>query len=561
MTLIEVMVAVGVLAVAFMSFYGLFQASVRFVATAKAREGAVSLAVERMESLRALPYASLGTVNGIPAGTIAQNETIQLNGISYNRRTLIQYVDDPADGTGASDANGVTADYKRAKAEVSWATPTATSSVAVISNFIPVGIENLSGGGTLSIFVLDAAGMALPNAAVRVTHSAVDVTTYSNAAGVVQFPGTPAGTGYHITASKSGYSSAQTYPASAENPNPNPGDLSVVASQTTSVSFQIDRLASLFLRTFEPGVDATTTVTFTDESGIAVMNGTEVSGNALRLANGFTTGTAYMTPIAPGQFGLWRVLSWQENEPTNTEIRLRLYTVSGGVYTLVPDSALPGNAAGFTQSPVNIGSIPAWNYPELSLGATLSTSQTTSPKLFDWTLTYTIGSQPLPNAPFTMRGSKTIGTTNAGVSIYKVDQALTTNSSGSYSSASVEWDSYSFSADGILWDLSSSCPLQPLSIAPAGSVSVDLYYWPHTSNSLRVAVVSAASSTAISGATVTVVRTGTNKTKQTDACGQSFFPGLAAASDYAVTVSAAGFTSTTTPNVVVSGQSTATISL
>src|SRR3989344_731246 len=169
MKLIEVIVGIGVLLVAFVSLYVLYQSSLRFVASAKAREAAVGLAVERLESMRAMSYASIGTVSGIPAGSIPQNESVVLDSISFNRRTLVQYVDDPSDGTGAGDLTGITADYKRAKVEISWAGPSGTSTVELISNFIPVGLESLSGGGTLNIFVFDAAGAALADPPVGAT--------------------------------------------------------------------------------------------------------------------------------------------------------------------------------------------------------------------------------------------------------------------------------------------------------------------------------------------------------------------------------------------------------
>lgn len=570
MTLIEVMVAVGVLAVAFMSLYGLFQASVRFVATAKAREGAVGLAVERMESLRALPYASIGTVNGIPAGTIPQNETILLDGISYNRRTLVQYVDDPADGTGASDSNGVTADYKRAKIEVSWASVTATSSVAFISNFIPVGLENLSGGGTLSLLVFDATGSAVSDATVRITNftgtSTVDVTTYTNTAGVVQFPGTLAATGYQIFVSKSGYSSAQTYTASSGNPNPNPGNLSVSANQTTSASFAIDHTASYLLRTWKPILAATTTDAFSSSSALASTSNAVVSGGALLLSGSPgsypSSGAAYSTSTAPSYLSAWTAASWNSSVPAGTSLTVSLYTQSGGAFTLLPDSVLPGNATGFGASPVSLAGISTSTYPSLTLGAALGTADpAVTPQMLDWSLAYAQGPTPLPNIPFSIQGAKTIGTTGTGASVYKLSAAYTTDAAAQYSS-SAEWDSYTFSvASTTGFDLSSSCPFEPVSLAPASSALIALYLVAHTQNTLIVKVQNATSSAAIPGASVTLSRPGFSAAVPADSCGQSFFAGLSAASNYSLSVSAPGFTSTTTSGVVVSGQSAAAISL
>lgn len=567
MTLIEVVVAIAFVTVAFVSLYGLYRASVRFVATAKAREAALSLAVERLEALRAMQYSQLGTLGGIPAGAIAQNEAVLLDGISFSRRTFIQYVDDPADGTGSGDANGIAADYKRAKVAVTWATQAGTSSVELVSNFIPVGIENTSGGGTLSLMVFNALAQAVPDAMVRIINntgtSTVDVTTYTNAAGVVQFPGTLAMTGYQITVSKPGYSGAQTYAANAQNPNPDPGHLSVVTNQTTSGSFSIDLLASLTLRTWEPILPATTTDTFANSSAIASTSNATVADGAVSLSGSYEqSGAVYSTAVAPQHLASWGALSWSATVPAETAVRVALYTQSGGIFTPVPDSALPGNSGGFAASPVSLAGVSTTTYPSLALGAVLTGPGTETPRLLDWSLSYSRGPTPLPSASFTMQGAKTIGTTGTGAAIYKMQSALTSDSSAQYVNGAVEWDTYTFSvASSTGWDLASLCPFQPVSIAPGTSAEVDLHLVAHTQNSLQVSVRSVTSSAAIPGASVTLSRTGFSSTKNADTCGQTFFSGLSAGSTYSLAVSAAGYTSTTTNNVNVSKQSTALISL
>lgn len=95
---------------------------------------------------------------------------------------------------------------------------------------------------------MNAASEVVQNAEVRVVNSgvspAIDVTTYADSSGKVLFIGAPAGSGYEITATKSGYSTARTYAATPENPNPSPVHVSVSNNQTTSGTFAIDTLAS-----------------------------------------------------------------------------------------------------------------------------------------------------------------------------------------------------------------------------------------------------------------------------------------------------------------------------
>lgn len=575
MTLVEVLVTIAIVVVAFGGFAALFQASLRYIYSARAREAAVSLATERLEEMRAMAYDDIGTSGGIPAGTIPQNETVTQDGLDFNRRTFVQYVDDPADGLGAADTNSISSDYKRAKVEVSWTGQNGiSSSVALISNFTPVGVETGTGQGTLAIQAIDAGAAPIANATVHIVNSsaspAIDVTTYTDTSGQVLFPGTPAASAFEITVSKSGYSTAQTYSVSASNPNPNPGDLTVSVGLTTTASFAIDRLASLLLHTWTPIQPATFTDALNDASGIGQQTQTAVSGGALSLdtdpsagGNYYASGSAYSTAIAPSYLANWSSLDWNSTTPANTGILVHLYTGSPGSYTLVPDAVLSGNSAGFSAGPVDISGISTSTYPSLVIGADLTTADpAATPSILDWSLDYKKGPVPLPNITLTLQGAKTIGTNGSGASIYKFSQPITTDASAQYSNSTLEWDSYTLTADPANgYDISSSCPLQPLSVAPASSGTADIYLLSHTSDSLKVSVSDASTGAALVGATVALSRTGYSGSATTDSCGQAFFPGLASASDYAATVSATGYTAKNLTGISVSGQSSLPVSL
>ena len=139
--LIEVVVATGILTTVFVGFFGVLQLGTRLATDNKTRTGALSLSLERMEYIRSLNYANVGTVGGNPSGTLATSEPITLNGVAYTRRTYIVYVDDPKDGTGGADSNGVTDDYKRVKVEVSWQGPKISRKSSIVSDITPLLIE------------------------------------------------------------------------------------------------------------------------------------------------------------------------------------------------------------------------------------------------------------------------------------------------------------------------------------------------------------------------------------------------------------------------------------
>ncbi len=141
MGVVDVSVGIALMLIVFTGLFALLQTSLRLSVLARGKMVATELATARLESLRALPYISLGTVGGNPSGTLAQNATSTVGGINYGVRTLITYYDDPADGTGGSDANHVTNDYKKAKITVSYSLFDQLYSVSVASNFASTTIE------------------------------------------------------------------------------------------------------------------------------------------------------------------------------------------------------------------------------------------------------------------------------------------------------------------------------------------------------------------------------------------------------------------------------------
>lgn len=260
MTLIDVVVGTAIIALVFIAIVGVARASLAVASTAKAKAAAQSIAQNEMEYIRGLTYASVGTVGGIPSGVVPQTQTQVLDGISYTVRTLVEYVDDPGDGLGVNDSNGITIDYKQVKVQVSYALRGQSKSLAIVSNFAPPGLESTNGGGTLQVKVVNAVGAAVPGASVQVfnasTSPAVNLTTYANSSGIVNLPGAATSTGYQVTVSNLGYSTAQTYQRTVTNQNPTPGYLTVATNQTTTGTFAIDALGSLTIQTYA----ATTTL-------------------------------------------------------------------------------------------------------------------------------------------------------------------------------------------------------------------------------------------------------------------------------------------------------------
>jgi prepilin-type N-terminal cleavage/methylation domain-containing protein len=245
-TLVEVVVGMALVVLVFLGIYGAFVAVLRTVGQSTAEASAIALANQKMEEIRNLPYNQVGTLNGIPSGSIAQQENVERNHLSFNIRTTIIYIDDPFDGVAPADTLPI--DYKRVKVQISWS-GWMGGEFLLISDIAPKGIENTQGGGILKIKVFDASGDGVSQADIHLvnlkTTPTIDATYKTDNEGGLVLAGAPTSTeGYQITVAKSGFSQERTY-GSAEIANPAKPSVSVFQAQVTEVLLLIESL--LFL--------------------------------------------------------------------------------------------------------------------------------------------------------------------------------------------------------------------------------------------------------------------------------------------------------------------------
>jgi len=562
-TFVEVLVASAIILLFFSGIIGGFHLAIKVIGHARAEAGALALANEQVEFLRSLPYDEAGTVGGIPAGLVAQQEVVTLNNLSYNRRTLIQYVDAPEDGEGDADENGITADYKRVKVELTWTIRGDSRALSLVTNLVPRGIESLEGGGMLRINVFDAAAAPVGAAEVHVINTtispSVDVVVYTNASGTALFPGAPAGGGYEIVATKAGYSTDRTYDATTANPNPNPPHISVIEGEVSTVNFAIDRVSSLTVRTVGLTALGSDEDSFDDQTGLETMTDTVVENGALSLvsfANLYAfSGTARTVPVEPAGLFAWGEVSWEASTPSGTSLTVRVYAVDEfGTATLVPDSDLPGNAAGFMTSPVSIAPLNVALYPRLAVSFRLANiDETQTPMVTSREISFEAADSSLANIGFTLRGTKNIGTDSLGVPIMKYDAHHQTNAGGTVFLSGLEWDLYGVTIDAAEgYDIADACPGAPFALEPDSDAETTLVLVPESSHSLLLKVVNSLG-VSIPGASVTITNGGVNETLTSSACGYVHFSDLYADGDYALDIEAAGYANTSASGISVSG--------
>ena len=154
-SLIGILVSLAIFSILSQAIFTVVSTSLNLVSFNRSRITARHLAQEKIELIRNLPYNDVGTVSGIPAGPLLQEENIVRNKLSYTVKTTIIYIDDSFDNTAPNDL--LATDYKRARVEVSWQglAGSRNNPVVILSDIAPKGIETTTGGGTLSIVVFN----------------------------------------------------------------------------------------------------------------------------------------------------------------------------------------------------------------------------------------------------------------------------------------------------------------------------------------------------------------------------------------------------------------------
>jgi hypothetical protein len=572
-SLVEAVVVSALATVVFGALFLSFEFTLDLINNSRAKLSALSVANDRMEYFRSLPYDDVGTILGIPPGNIPQNSTTTLNGIEFSERVLVEYVDDPADGEGASDTNGILADYKRVKVEYVWNIGEATSSISLVSNIVPRSIETTAGGGTVRVNVIDEDSAFLPGASVRLlnTGAGVDVTRTSDANGIALFSGAPAASEYEIfvTANISGneYSTAQTYQAVAPNTNPVVSPFSVQEADVSTLTFQIGELSDLDIKTLASIDDDSFTEDFDDLSAVASSSGVVASGGSLMLESNLgvyeNDGFAYLGPITPTTIENWHSARTVYDLPPDTDMKLQFFTgVGSGPYTLIPDSDLPGNSTGYTtQILPEVSELDPITYPSIFVGVFLETNNTSvTPEVSQFNLFYRLSETVRTLADLTVRGSKIIGTDSSLSPLYKYENSVTTDSSGELTLNDLEFDDYLFTTD-ISTDIAFVCPSNPLTQVAGVDGQIELILVPDETNTLRVSVLDTTGQP-LPGVSVELDRVGFTETSVTNNCGQVFFNGgLTSNNDYNLTANAEGFNTEGLSDIEINGDTFTEITL
>jgi len=256
-TLLETLFAVAIFSMVSTALTSLIYLGIQIIRDDQSRLDGLSVAQSQIETIRNATYESIGTVGGVPSGAFEQVETVIRNDRVFTIDTDIRYIDDVFDDVAPADL--VNTDYKKVRVEVTWEGQYINDPVLLITTIVPDGLETTAGGGTLWIETHNAETDPVVGATVQITNPTVNppvsITSYTDINGRFILPGAePSVQTYHVEVSKDGYSSGQTYVVDpVDNPNPDPGDQSILASEITSLTFFIDQLSSIQFHVEEVG--------------------------------------------------------------------------------------------------------------------------------------------------------------------------------------------------------------------------------------------------------------------------------------------------------------------
>lgn len=256
-TLMDILVSVTVFTILVAGVIGAVSALHRSVKAAREQTILSSLVSSDLEIVRNLPYVQVGTVQGNPPGALpdqASPRSITVEGRTYAIYYEVTYTDDPADGTALAGTDSSAADYKQVKMFIR--NTTSGQVTTILTTVSPKGLEGTQNAGALSIRVLNAQGQPVSGARVQIFNTVLnpDITldrTTDASGNWIEVGLPPSVNGYHVVVSKNGYSTDQTYPLTAQNPNPIKPDATVLVGQVTQVTFAIDLLANLTIRTLD----------------------------------------------------------------------------------------------------------------------------------------------------------------------------------------------------------------------------------------------------------------------------------------------------------------------
>lgn len=340
-SLVEVMVSIFIISIAFLSFYTVSNFGTRYIIEAKNKLAATAFVNEKMEIIRNLAYDKVGTQGSIDIpGNLLQAESVTANGHTYQVATTVRYFDDPLDGTiNSTPRDLIPNDYKIVEVKVSWVDSSGQlKNVSSASRFVPPGLETSAGGSPLSINVIDGETLLpISQASVNIANTtatpAINDTIKTDSDGHILLPSARISSGDKLTITKSGYETIETRDASATF-IPIYGHVNVIAGFLNTYNYLQNRLAKLTVRSVDYQDNPIGGISFSIGGG-KIIGHNNLGENIFSLAaiteaTDLAEGKKEYTNISSGNYLISMI--------PNTQYQLIGYEPTSSPYFLAPGS-------------------------------------------------------------------------------------------------------------------------------------------------------------------------------------------------------------------------------
>jgi prepilin-type N-terminal cleavage/methylation domain-containing protein len=291
-TLIETLIGAALFVIIASAVYFSYSNILDIVIASQLNLSAQSALNREVEIIRNIPYDDVGIQGGSPVGILQAQKNITVDGAPFILNTFVRNIDDPFDGTiGGAPNDTAPADYKLIELELTCPSCSSFVPARITTTVAPENLENTTGNGALFINVFDAYGVAVSGADVSIINNqtvpTISINDTTNTDGKLQLVDiATSSAAYEIAVSKAGYSSEQTYPIGGPgNPNPTKPHSTVVSGTVTGISFVIDKISSINLKTRDKMCANIPDVDFN-------LDGTKLIGvnpDVLKYSNSFTT--------------------------------------------------------------------------------------------------------------------------------------------------------------------------------------------------------------------------------------------------------------------------------
>lgn len=314
-TLIEILIDLAIISVVAVAIVSAYFAAFRSIDLAKAKMVASTLANEKVEILRNMPYDDLVTQHGsiYPPGDIPDDEMIERNGVKYNVHTVISYIDDEFDGNYLGTVATKPKDlypYDYKKIEITVGKFGKDSQLAkLVTNFAAKAAETPSNTGIMHLCVIDASGNPVSDANINITNNSISpvlsMSLTSGGDGCLMIPKLPPDehNNYHVVVTKNGYSIAQTYPRTAQNPHALQPDVNIIIQQVTNLTLSIDRLSVMRLVFADEDGSLGSNLTFVLEGSKLIYN----NPDTFKFSKSFTTDSMGIAEISDLEYDNYKI--------------------------------------------------------------------------------------------------------------------------------------------------------------------------------------------------------------------------------------------------------------